>query len=104
MVEGMIKNALDALINRDSQRAKDVLISDQEVDQMHSILFKELLTFMAEDPESVSACTHLLFVAKNLERVGDHMTSVAEQIVFIVEGEILDDERPKKDKTSSTVL
>ena len=104
MVEGMIKNALDALINRDSQRAKDVRISDQEVDQMHSSLFKELLTFMAEDPESISTCTHLLFVAKNLERVGDHMTSVAEQIVFIVEGEILDDERPKKDKTSSTVL
>ena len=104
MVEGMIKNALDALINRDSQRPKDVRISDQEVDQMHSSLFKELLTFMAEDPESISTCTHLLFVAKNLERVGDHMTSVAEQIVFIVEGEILDDERPKKDKTSSTVL
>ena len=104
MVEGMIKNALDALINRDSQRAKDVRISDQEVDQMHSSLFKELLTFMAEDPESISTCTHLLFIAKNLERVGDHMTSVAEQIVFIVEGEILDDERPKKDKTSSTVL
>ena len=104
MVEGMIKNALDALINRDSQRAKDVRISDQEVDQMHSSLFKELLTFMAEDPESISTCTHLLFVAKNLERVGDHVTSVAEQIVFIVEGEILDDERPKKDKTSSTVL
>ena len=100
----MIKNALDALINRDSQRAKDVRISDQEVDQMHSSLFKELLTFMAEDPESISTCTHLLFVAKNLERVGDHVTSVAEQIVFIVEGEILDDERPKKDKTSSTVL
>ena len=104
MVEGMIKNALDALINRDSQRAKDVRISDQEVDQMHSSLFNELLTFMAEDPESISTCTHLLFIAKNLERVGDHMTSVAEQIVFIVEGEILDDERPKKDKTSSTVL
>ena len=104
MVEGMIKNALDALINRDSQRAKDVRISDQEVDQMHSSLFKELLTFMAEDPESISTCTHLLFVAKNLERVGYHVTSVAEQIVFIVEGEILDDERPKKDKTSSTVL
>ena len=104
MVEGMIKNALDALINRDSQRAKDVRISDKEVDQMHSSLFKELLTFMAEDPESISTCTHLLFVAKNLERVGDHVTSVAEQIVFIVEGEILDDERPKKDKTSSTVL
>lgn len=104
MVEGMIKNGLDALINRDSQRAKDVRISDQEVDQMHSSLFKELLTFMAEDPESISTCTHLLFIAKNLERVGDHMTSVAEQIVFIVEGEILDDERPKKDKTSSTVL
>ena len=104
MVEGMIKNALDALINRDSQRAKDVRISDQEVDQMHSSLFKELLTFMAEDPENISTCTHLLFVAKNLERVGDHVTSVAEQIVFIVEGEILDDERPKKDKTSSTVL
>ena len=104
MVEGMIKNALDALINRDSQRAKDVRISDQEVDQMHSSLFKELLTFMAEDPENISTCTHLLFIAKNLERVGDHMTSVAEQIVFIVEGEILDDERPKKDKTSSTVL
>ena len=104
MVEGMIKNALDALINRDSQRAKDVRISDQEVDQMHSSLFKELLTFMAEDPESISTCTQLLFIAKNLERVGDHMNSVAEQIVFIVECDILDDERPKKDKTSSTVL
>jgi len=104
MVQAMIKNVLDAYLARNAERAQDVRLADEEVDQMHSSLFRELLTYMMEDPRSITSCTHLLFIAKNIERIGDHITSVAEQIHFIVHGEAPPEERPKGDSTSFTVV
>jgi len=104
MVQSMIKNVLDAYVERDSERAREVRSSDQDVDRMHSSLFRELLTFMMEDPRNISTCTHLLFIAKNLERIGDHVTSVAEQLIFVVDGETPVKERAKSDQTSSITI
>ena len=104
IVQSMITSVLDAYLARDAERARDVRLRDEEVDQMHSSLFRELLTYMMEDPRSITSCTHLLFVAKNIERIGDHITSVAEQIHFIVHGEAPEDERPKDDSASSTMM
>ncbi len=104
MVQGMIKNVLDAYIARDSDRADDVRLRDEEVDQLHSSLFRELLTYMMEDTRNISACTHLLFVAKNIERMGDHVTSIAEQVHFMVQGEIPEDDRPKGDSSAFTLV
>ncbi|MCB1482979.1 MAG: phosphate uptake regulator PhoU, partial [Rhodobiaceae bacterium] len=74
---------------------------DEEVDHMHNTLFRELLTHMMEDPRSITTCMHLLFIAKNLERVGDHVTGIAEQISYLVNGELPDDDRPKSDLVES---
>lgn len=104
IVQSMIKTVLDAYVACDVDRAGDVRLRDEEVDQMHSSLFRELLTYMMEDPRNITACTHLLFVAKNIERIGDHITGVAEQIIFRVSGEIPGEDRPKSDNTSSTVI
>ena len=104
IVQSMVTSVLDAYLARDAERARDVRLRDEEVDQMHSSLFRELLTYMMEDPRSITSCTHLLFVAKNIERIGDHITSVAEQIHFIVHGEAPEDERPKDDSASSTMM
>ena len=70
---------------------------DEEVDEHYQSLFRELLTYMMEDPRTISACAHLLFVAKNLERVGDHCTNIAEEVHFLVTGETMPSERPKVD-------
>lgn len=98
-VEVMLKDALDAYIQRDVALARDVILRDRDVDQMYNATFREFLTFMMEDPRNITACMHLHFIAKNIERMGDHVTSVAEQVVFLVEGE-LPDERQKDDRTS----
>ena len=103
-VELMLKNALDAYIQRDAELADDVILRDREVDQMYNALFRELLTFMMEDPRNISACMHLHFIAKNIERMGDHATSIAEQVVYLVRGERPDDTRPKADMTSVTPI
>jgi phosphate transport system protein len=102
LVQDMIKNALDAYIARDADKADDVCKRDQEVDQIHSALFRELLTYMMEDPRNITACTHLLFIAKNIERIGDHVTNVAEQVHYMVHGEMPVDERKKNDLSSFT--
>ncbi|MEW9921887.1 phosphate signaling complex protein PhoU [Marimonas sp. MJW-29] len=99
-VEGMLKDALDAYIQRDAELARDVIARDEDVDQMYNALFREFLTFMMEDPRNITACMHLHFIAKNTERMGDHVTSIAEQVVYLVTGEHPDDARPKADKTS----
>jgi phosphate transport system protein len=99
LVSRMIKDALDAFARRDAQRAYDVWRRDAEIDEMYNSIFRELLTYMMEDPRSITPCTHLLFVAKNLERMGDHATNMAEMIYYIVEGARLDDARPKSDDT-----
>ena len=103
-VELMLKNALDAYIQRDAELADDVILRDREVDQMYNALFREFLTFMMEDPRNISACMHLHFIAKNIERMGDHATSIAEQVVYLVRGERPDDTRPKADMTSVTPI
>lgn len=103
-VQSMIKNVLDAYGARDIRKADEVRLRDEEVDLMHTSLFRELLTYMMEDPRNISACTHLLFVAKNVERIGDHVTSVAENIHFLVAGHMPEDERPKSDLSSETVV
>lgn len=100
LVQVMIKNVLDAYIQRDAAKASDVRARDQEVDQVYTSLFRELLTYMMEDPRNITVATHLLFVAKNVERIGDHVTGIAEQVHFMVMGELPGDLRPKGDNTS----
>ncbi|ABG32194.1 phosphate transport system regulatory protein PhoU [Roseobacter denitrificans] len=99
-VEHMLKDALDAYVQRDAELAMDVIARDKEVDQMYNALFREFLTFMMEDPRNITACMHLHFIAKNIERMGDHVTSIAEQVVYLVTGEHPEDPRPKADQTS----
>jgi len=101
-VEHMLRDALDAYIQRDAELAADVINRDEEVDQMYNGLFREFLTFMAEDPRSISSCMHLHFIAKNIERMGDHVTAIAEQVVYLVTGERPTESRPKADTTSQT--
>jgi phosphate transport system protein len=92
-----MKEALDAYIARDVSVAQDIRYRDREVDQMYNSLFRELVTHMMEDPRNISAAMHLHFIAKNIERVGDHATSIAEQVIYLATGEVPDDERPKAD-------
>ena len=77
---------------------------DQEVDQLHNSLFRELLTYMMEDPRNITTCAHLLFIAKNIERIGDHVTNIAEHVHMMVHGEAPEPGRPKSDRTSFTVV
>ncbi|MEL6586870.1 MAG: PhoU domain-containing protein, partial [Pseudomonadota bacterium] len=102
MVQLMLKDVLDAYIQRDADLARDVRARDEEVDQMYNGLFREYLTHMMEDPRNITACMHLHFMAKNIERMGDLVTGIAEQIVYLVDGELPDDNRTKADITSST--
>ncbi len=97
-----LKLVLDAYSDRDSEGAEAVWRHDGEIDEMYNSLFRELLTYMMEDPRTIGLCTHLLFVAKNIERTGDHATNIAEVVYHMVRGEILGAERPKADVTSET--
>lgn len=103
-VDAMLKDALDAYIQRDAELAQSVIQRDEDVDQMYNALFREFLTFMMEDPRNITPCMHLHFIAKNIERMGDHATSIAEQVVYLVRGERPDDTRPKADITSVTPM
>ena len=104
IVESMIRDVLDAYLARDIDKADDVRNRDEEVDALHSSLFRELLTYMMEDPRNISYCTHLLFVAKNIERMGDHVTNIAENVIFMVSGHRPEDARPKDDETPFTLV
>ncbi|MBX3455936.1 phosphate signaling complex protein PhoU [Ferrovibrio sp.] len=104
LVQAMFKDTLDAYISHDAAKAEAVLLRDEEVDDMYNSLFRELLTYMMEDPRSITACTHLLFIAKNIERIGDHTTNIAELIVYAVRGQIPKDERPKGENADIAVL
>lgn len=97
----MLTDALDAYIRRDVKLAEDVRKRDRDIDQMYNSIFREFLTHMMEDPRTIGPCMHLHFIAKNIERVGDHATSVAEQVIYLVTGEMPGDERPKLDSTGS---
>ena len=100
-VELMLKDALDAYIQRDEALALDVIERDRDVDQMYNTLFREFLTFMLEDPRHITACMHLHFIAKNIERMGDHVTSISEQVVYLASGHKPSESRQKGDRTST---
>ena len=97
LVAGRLKDVLDAFAARDIDRARTVWQRDQEVDEHYDSIFRELLTYMMGDPRTIASCAHLLFVAKNLERIGDHATNIAEIITYEITGEQLTDQRPKLD-------
>ncbi|WP_386681707.1 phosphate signaling complex protein PhoU [Loktanella sp. R86503] len=99
-VQGMLKDTLDAYVKGDIQMAEDVRQHDQDVDQMYNALFREFLTFMMEDPRNITACMHLHFMAKNIERMGDLTTNMAEQVIYLITGEMPEEARPKSDKTA----
>ncbi|MDX8349006.1 phosphate signaling complex protein PhoU [Cognatiyoonia sp. IB215446] len=99
-VEAMLKDTLDAYLRGDIDLAEDVRQRDHEVDQMYNALFREFLTFMMEDPRNITSCMHLHFMAKNIERMGDLTTNMAEQVIYLVSGELPDEARPKGDKTA----
>jgi len=96
----IIKDVLNAYIEKDAEGARAAWRRDEEVDEMYNSLFREMLTYMMEDPRNIGPCTHLLFIAKNIERIGDHATNVAEIVYFLVHGRSLDEERPKGDTTN----
>lgn len=102
LIQAMLQDVLDAYVNRDVELASNVRLRDEEVDYIYTTQFRGLLTHMIEDPRAITPCMHLMFVAKNLERIGDHITGIAEQVYFMVEGSYPEDERPKVDKTSYT--
>jgi phosphate transport system protein len=101
---GQLHDVLDAYAGNDVEAAVAVWRRDGAIDAMNNSLFRELLTYMMEDPRSISYCTHLLFCAKNIERIGDHTTNVAETIHYLVTGEPLAGERPKDDRSSFAVV
>lgn len=94
-VEGMLSDALDAYNKRDVELAHDVRRRDEDIDQMYNALFREFLTHMMEDPRNITPCMHLHFIAKNVERMGDHATAIAEQVIYLVTGTFPEDPRPK---------
>src|SRR6202051_1009877 len=102
LVLAQIKEVLDSFAHRDSTKAMAVWRGDEEIDAVNNSLFRELLTYMMEDPRNISYCIHLLFCAKNIERTGDHATTIAETVYYMVEGRPLPDERPKGDNTAMT--
>jgi phosphate transport system protein len=100
LVLGQLKDVLDAYTQQDVTLALDVWRRDGAIDALYTSLFRELLTYMMEDPRNISFCTHLLFCAKNIERIGDHTTNIAETIHYLVIGEAITAERPKNDQSS----
>jgi phosphate transport system protein len=96
----LLKQVLDAYASRDVQAALAVWKGDEEVDALCTSLFRELLTYMMEDPRNITFCMHLMFCAKDIERMGDHATNIAETIYYMIEGRQITDQRPKGDPTS----
>ena len=99
-VAELLTDALDAYAGRHLDLAQDVRLRDREVDQMYNALFREFLTHMMEDPRNITACMHLHFIAKNTERMGDHATAIAEQVVYLITGELPEDPRPKAENVA----
>jgi phosphate transport system protein len=104
LVLGQLKDVLDAYAQQDTVKALDVWQRDGAIDALYTSLFRELLTYMMEDPRNISFCTHLLFCAKNIERIGDHTTNIAETVHYLVTGETLAIDRPKNDKSIDATL
>jgi phosphate transport system protein len=104
VAELMVKDVIDAYVARDADKAYAVWMRDEELDEMYSSLFRELLTYMMEDPRNIGPSTHLLFMAKNIERIGDHATNIAEDLYYLVHGTPLTQKRPKGDNSSLEVV
>jgi len=104
LVQENLKAAMDAFVQDDADAARRVWEADEPVDAIYNGIFRELLTFMMEDPRNISAATHMLFIAKNIERIGDHTTNIAERIFYAVRGDSLPDERPKADQSAFAVV
>ena len=100
----MVRDAMRAYVERDAPRAQQVWDRDRELDEMYTALFRELLTYMIEDPRRISASSHMLFMARDLERVGDRATNIAEMVRYLVSGVPVEEERPKADATKSIML
>jgi phosphate transport system protein len=104
LVLAQLKQVLDSYAAHDLDKALAVWSGDEEVDAMCTSLFRELLTYMMEDPRNITFCIHLMFCAKNIERMGDHATNIAETIYYMIEGHPIADQRPKRDTTSFAAL
>ncbi|MEJ1978777.1 MAG: phosphate signaling complex protein PhoU [Acetobacteraceae bacterium] len=104
LVQENLKLIIDAIGENDPEKAMQVWRADQAVDDIYNALFRELVTYMMEDPRNITPCTHLLFIAKNLERIGDHATNIAETVYYAVTGELLPDNRPKGDMSPYAVV
>ena len=104
LVQSQLKSVLDAYAAHDLPAAMAVWKGDEEVDAICTSLFRELLTYMMEDPRNISFCIHLMFCAKNIERIGDHATNIAETVFYMVEGQPIQNQRPKGDVTSFAAL
>ena len=104
MAARQVRDVLQAYVDRDGDAALRVRASDAELDTLYTGLFRELLTYMMEDARAITPCTHLLFMAKNLERIGDHATNIAENVWFLIHGEELMPPRDKRDESSTTVV
>lgn len=104
IVQEQMKTVLDAYTDRDVEKALEAWRRDEELDDLYTSLFREVLTYMMEDPRTITPCTHLLFAAKNLERIGDHATNIAETIHFLVTGTRIAGDRPKGDESSFAVV
>jgi phosphate transport system protein len=100
LVSAQLKQVLDAYASRDLAAALAVWRGDEEVDSMCTSLFRELLTYMMEDPRDITFCMHLMFCAKDIERMGDHCTNIAETVYYMIEGRPIADQRPKGDSTN----
>jgi phosphate transport system protein len=104
MVLGQLKEVLDSYVGHDLDKALAVWKGDEEVDAMCTSLFRELLTYMMEDPRNITFCIHLMFCAKNIERMGDHATNIAETVYYMIEGRPMAEQRPKGDTTAFGAL
>ena len=96
----LVREAIKSYLTRDAELARRIRERDAELDQLYTRLFREVLTYMAEDARMITACSHLLFIAKNIERIGDHATNIAESAWFVVHGEAFSEARTKRDDTT----
>ena len=104
LVQENLKLIIDAIGESDADKATEVWNGDQPIDDIYNAIFRELITYMMEDPRNITPCAHLLFIAKNLERIGDHTTNIAENVFYAVRGESLPDARPKGDTSAYAVI
>jgi phosphate transport system protein len=104
LVQAQVRGIIDAMGNDDIDQAVQIWRSDSRTDDIYNTIFRELITYMMEDPRNITSCAHLLFIAKNLERIGDHTTNIAETLHYAVTGQLLPDTRPKSDNSAYAMV